>query len=71
MAGLCVQAELIKQCLRTARLDGKRAEVGSVDSFQGREMDVVIISCVRSNQQGDIGCLSDHRFPLSLCPMSS
>jgi superfamily I DNA and/or RNA helicase len=54
--------ELIKQCLQTARLDGKGVEVSSVDGFQGREMDVVIISCVRSNQRRSIGFLSDHRF---------
>jgi superfamily I DNA and/or RNA helicase len=36
-------------------------EIGSVDSFQGREKEVVILSLVRSNDQGEVGFLSDTR----------
>lgn len=35
--------------------------VGTVDSFQGQENDMVIISCVRSNANSTIGFLKDRR----------
>jgi superfamily I DNA and/or RNA helicase len=36
-------------------------EIATVDSFQGRECDVVIYSTVRSNQARQIGFLKDYR----------
>ncbi|GAA5902800.1 uncharacterized protein JCM6883_007248 [Sporobolomyces salmoneus] len=36
-------------------------EIGSIDSNQGRENDVVIISLVRSNESGEIGFLKEMR----------
>jgi senataxin len=36
-------------------------ELNTVDAFQGREKDIVVISCVRSNDMGSIGFLSDTR----------
>ncbi len=36
-------------------------EIDTVDGFQGREKEAVLISCVRSNSTGEIGFLSDTR----------
>ncbi|MCH2130080.1 MAG: AAA domain-containing protein [Pirellulaceae bacterium] len=36
-------------------------EIDTVDGFQGREKEVVVICTVRSNQRGDIGFLADAR----------
>ncbi|MEB0022358.1 AAA domain-containing protein [Actimicrobium sp. CCI2.3] len=39
----------------------RRLSVGTVDSFQGQERDIIAISLTRSNTQGEIGFLSDIR----------
>jgi regulator of nonsense transcripts 1 len=39
----------------------KEIEVASVDSFQGREKDYILLSCVRSNEHQGIGFLNDPR----------
>ncbi len=39
----------------------RRLTVGTVDSFQGQERDIIAITLTRSNRQGEIGFLSDIR----------
>jgi ATP-dependent RNA/DNA helicase IGHMBP2 len=46
--------------LQTA-LEGTGVEVDTVDAFQGREAEVVLVSCVRSNPEGRLGFLTDLR----------
>ena len=42
-------------------LTGTGVEIDSVDGFQGREKEVVILSFVRSNPEGELGFLKDIR----------
>ncbi|WP_192820933.1 AAA domain-containing protein [Rufibacter sp. LB8] len=39
----------------------RQLSVGTVDSFQGQERDIIYISMVRSNPEGEIGFLADQR----------
>ncbi len=39
----------------------KQMRISTIDSFQGQEKEIVIISLVRSNDSGDIGFLKDYR----------
>lgn len=50
------QAKLLKTLVREPGL-----EIGSVDGFQGREKEAIILSLVRSSDAGQIGFLSDMR----------
>ncbi len=47
--------------LLQAALTGTGVEVDTVDAFQGREADAVLVSCVRSNPEGRLGFLKDLR----------
>ena len=42
-------------------LQHRMLSVGTVDSFQGQERDIIAISLTRSNHQGEIGFLADLR----------
>lgn len=58
------RVHVINQMVRTGPLRSdlyKDIEVASVDSFQGREKDFIILSCVRSNELQGIGFLRDPR----------
>ena len=44
-----------------ARLQSKTLEVDTVDGFQGREKEAVLITLTRSNETGEIGFLRDTR----------
>ncbi len=48
------------RCLRQ-RLDIRDLEIDTVDGFQGREKEVVLLTMVRSNERGEIGFLADTR----------
>ncbi|KAM5138011.1 DNA-binding protein SMUBP-2 isoform 1-T1 [Mantella aurantiaca] len=53
-----LQVDLLRQCLRQKYPD---LEIKSVDGFQGREKEAVVLTFVRSNSKGEVGFLADER----------
>jgi predicted DNA helicase len=56
IAPYAAQVRLLQELLK-----GSGVEIDSVDGFQGREKEAVVISFVRSNTEGEIGFLADVR----------
>jgi superfamily I DNA and/or RNA helicase len=59
IAAYSAQARRLRELLRTERAAG--LEIGTVDGFQGREKEAVIVDLVRSNELGEIGFLANTR----------
>ncbi|XP_023278298.1 DNA-binding protein SMUBP-2 [Seriola lalandi dorsalis] len=53
-----LQVDLLRQKLSTRHPE---LEIKSVDGFQGREKEAVVLSLVRSNRKGDVGFLAEDR----------
>lgn len=56
IAPYAAQVRLLRNRLETAKL-----EIDTVDGFQGREKEAVLLTMVRSNDRGEIGFLADTR----------
>jgi ATP-dependent RNA/DNA helicase IGHMBP2 len=59
IAAYAAQARRLRELLRAERAAG--LEIGTVDGFQGREKEAVIVDLVRSNERGEIGFLANTR----------
>jgi predicted DNA helicase len=59
MAVIAPYAAQVRRLREKLRVPG--LEIDSVDGFQGREKEVVVLSLVRSNPEGDLGFLADVR----------
>jgi superfamily I DNA/RNA helicase len=59
IAAYSAQARRLRELLRVERAAG--VEIGTVDGFQGREKEAVIVDLVRSNERGELGFLANTR----------
>lgn len=59
IAAYSAQVRRLRELLRVERAAG--LEIGTVDGFQGREKEAVIVDLVRSNEHGEIGFLANTR----------
>ncbi len=59
IAAYSAQARRLRELLKDERAAG--VEIGTVDGFQGREKEAVIVDLVRSNESGEIGFLANTR----------
>jgi superfamily I DNA and/or RNA helicase len=58
----CIRTELSNRNHMTRyHVNAQNVQVGTVDSFQGQETDIVIFSAVRSNPTKELGFLRDPR----------
>ena len=51
----------VTHLVRAIRENWPAIEVGTVDGFQGREKEAIILSLVRSNDEGEVGFLAEKR----------
>ena len=59
IAAYSAQARALRELLRAERAAG--LEIGTVDGFQGREKEAIIVDLVRSNERGELGFLANTR----------
>lgn len=55
------QVRRLRELWEAAPIGSAELEIDTVDGFQGREKEAIVISLVRSNTQGEIGFLADLR----------
>jgi superfamily I DNA and/or RNA helicase len=58
---VAVQRLLAASAAAAGALEADSVEVATIDSFQGREADAVVLSLVRSNSRQSVGFLADAR----------